>query len=453
MSTSVSTIRRKMAQEMNLWGGGTNGVPESSGTFTSVDTAGSLFHLYDNARPEPDTYWNGDYMCINPGGTGNPNLPTIWRRLADDSGYVITSSNITQANGGVFNLTAALPSAAYAAVGMTYELYKTFTPEQWMLGINYALRECFPHRHRAVLFEVPEDPSTAYYDWGHLASSLSMANPSLAPTITAVTPTGNPVTGFAASVNYSFAYSYYNAAGETLVSPTTVQVFTAGQVPQFEPLTLPEQALGVNYYCTAEGGSGTQLVRFTIGAAVVGASAPAGATPGQVDPATFQVPQIYFLKPPGRLNAIPTAFNTTSLDIVKLNGIKRRVNPNQNPARYVDLSPNWWRPAGGTIAEVMHRPLNANYNLRFECISPCRPVTAELDTTDEPLELIIAGGMVYLWNILMMSGSAQNVTVWGAELKKAEARYAQAKARYNMEQPRKTWRRPFVKIVRGISEV
>jgi hypothetical protein len=127
--------------------------------------------------------------------------------------------------------------------------------------------------------------------------------------------------------------------------------------------------------------------------------------------------------------------------------VRRRVNPGQYPERLLDLNPQWWREVGGTTIKLENRPM-ASANLRFECMAPLRAITGESDTTEEPLELMIAGGMLYLWNQLAMSGSAQNVTIWQAESKIADTRFTKARNLYQMPGPRKTMRRPFIQISR-----
>jgi len=421
---------------MNLWAGKVDGQAPGPGTFSSVDPQGSLYVVYDVNRPESDNSFNGAYMVINPGGTGNSNLSTIWRKIADDQGFV----NKT----GAFTLTAPLPSGSYAVQGMTYELYNQFTPEQWLLAVNNALRTSYPQRHRLITFEAAEDPGTRFYDWGRFASGLSLTDPGSAPTASAITDPGGKTNTWAPGV-YNIAYSITNAAGETLVSPTTSVTINAGQVLQISPITVPDAAIGVNYWCNSDAGT-SDLSQFSVGNGII--PPPSGNVaqyPGVADPTTFIVPQIQFWGPPGRLARRPVDFNTTTLDVLSLKGLKRRINRGQYPERYIDLNPNWWRETGGRNIQIYYDG-NDQYALKFECISPVRPLSGETDNTDEPLEIMIAGGMYYLWNVLSMSGSAQNVTIWQAEAKIAEARFNKARNYYQMGTPRKTMRTPFISI-------
>lgn len=440
MATAWPVIRRLVAQEQGYWGGKVDGSQPGPANFTSVDAGGSLFVVYDINRPEPDQEWDGAYLCINPGGSGNAGLATIWRRIADQNGFI----NAT----GAMTLTAPLPSSAYAQTTMTYELFKNYKPEDWMNAANYAIRAAYPQRHRLIAFEVPEDPYTEYYDWGHLAASLSIADPLVAPTVTAIADPGGRTNTWAAG-SYKFAYNIYNSAGETLVSPTTTLSLTAGQIPQFGAITVPEQASGVNYFVTEDPG-GAVLSQFTVGSGVLPNASPDNIQQqlGVADPTTFLVPVIQFWGPPSRAARTNPIFNTSNLDVssMSLKGMKRRLNPGQYPERYIDLNPGWWREAGGTTIKLEYRP-GGQKTLRFECMAPVREITSELDSTEEPRELLVAGSLFYLWNQNLTTGSTQNVTAWVDEMKSAEARYKRARNLYAMPGPRKTIRRPNIAII------
>lgn len=438
MTSPFYVVRRELAMEMNLWGGKVDGQSPGPAVFSSVDAQNSLFVVYDNIRPEPDEAWSGSYICINPGGTGNVNLPTIWRRIADDQGFINST--------GAMTLTSALPSGAYALTTMTYELFKTFTPEQWLKAINYSLRTSYPQRHRVVAFEAYEDPDTVFYDWGHLASELAMINPVSAPTVTAVAdPKGR--TNNWQSGTYTIAYSYFNAAGETLISPTTTLALSPTQVLQFAAITVPEQGLGVNYFCSQDPG-GTLLSQLTTGSGLLVDVGAVNA--GHADPNTAIVPKVNFWGPPSEVARVIPAFNTTGLDMggLSLKTIRRRTNPGQYPERYLDLNPQWWREVGGTTVKLESK--SSGTALRFECMAPVRMLSGESDATEEPLELMIAGGMLYLWNLQSMTGSSQNTTIWQAESKMAENRFTKARNLYQMPGPRKTMRRPYIFVARWL---
>lgn len=443
MTSPFYVVRRELAMEMNLWGGTVDGQAPGPGLFSLVDPQGSLFVVYDTVRPEPDDEWNGSYICINPGGTGNPALPTIWRRIADDAGFVNST--------GAMTLTAALPSSAYAQTTMTYEIFKSFTPEQWLRAVNSAIRTSYPQRHRIVAFEAAENPDTVFYDWGHLAAEQSMIDPVSAPTVSGpVDPKGR--TNYWAAGTYTVGYNTYNAAGETLVGPTTTVTLSPTTILQFNAITVPQQAIGVRYWCTQAPG-GTLLSQLSIGSGVLPDATTDNITPqpGVADRTTFIAPKIQFWGPPSRLARAVPAFNTTGLDLngLSLKTVRRRLNPGQYPEAYLDLNPQWWREVGGTVIKVNMTP-SASYALRFECMAPVRTITGESDSTEEPLELIIAGGMLYLWNALGMTGSSQNVVIWTAEAKIAEAKFAKARNLYQMPGPRKTMRRPFISVQRWL---
>jgi hypothetical protein len=430
-----------LAQEMELWGGSIDGSIPGPATFSKVDPNGNLFIVYDVNRPEPDDDWNGCWLCINPGQTGSTSIPTIWRRITDDAGFKTST--------GAMTLTSALPSSAYAATTMTYELFRMFKPEQWMNAVNYAIRNAYPQRHRLVVFEAPEDPNTMFYDWAHLASQASLVNPSGGPTVTAIADPGGQTNIWAAGT-YKVAYNLWNANGETLVSPTSSVTLSAGQVLQISTITVPEQAIGVNYFCTPDPG-GSLLAQFSLGSGVMPSPNPDNVVQqiGIADPTTFIVPAVQFWGPPGRLARTNPAFNTSTIDTTSLSlkTVKRRVNPGQFPERYIDLNPNWWREVGGTTIKLEMKPLK-NYSLHFECMAIARTLSGESDSSEEPLEILIAGGQLYLWNLLLMTGSAQNVQAWEAEVKKADDRFKKARNLHQMPGPRKTMRRPNIYIAR-----
>lgn len=432
MSIAYYKIRRLAAMEMDLWGGDPS--TGLQGTFTGNGTA-DLLSAVDTTRPEPDDEWNGSYIVLNPGQTHDTTNPTIWRRISDVAGFVNFS--------GALTFSSPVPSSAYTASGMTYELYKTFRPEQWMAAVNYAIRKSYPYRHRLIWWETPEDSGTTFYDWGHMVSNLAVADPGAAAfTVTAMTQANSTW----AAGTYKFAISYFNSVGQTLVSPVANQVsvtLAAGQCPEFNALTVPEQATGVNYWATPAPG-GAQLARFTTGDGKLDPSAPAGAMVG-LAALTFITPMIYFLAPPGRGNPIPPTLNTTAVDMASLTGIWRRTNPGQFPERFIDLAPDRWRGAGGQVAEIRFAPIS-QYSLRFIGTAPSQSVSTEIDLMDQPEELCLAGAEWYLWELLDKTASAQNLEAWKLEASNAKLRFEQAKADYKMEQPRRTMRRPFISV-------
>ena len=442
MSNPFFVVRREIAMEMGLWGGRVDGVSPGPATFTSVDSNGSLFVVYDIIRQEPDAEWNGSYIVINPGGTGNSSLPTIWRRIADDSGFINSTGAIT--------ITSPLPSSAYAQTTMTYELYKTFNPQDWLRAVNSAIRTSYPQRHRLIAFEIPENSDSSFYDWGHLAAELAMTDPVSIPTVTTPNDPGGR-TNYWATGTYTVGYNIYNAAGETLVSPTTTVSLSPTQILQFAAITVPEQAIGVRYWCTQDP-SGIDLTQLSVGSGVLPDATTDNITPqpGVADRTTFIVPKIQFWGPPSFTRTTPV-FNTTAIDLggLSVKTIKRRLNPGQYPERYIDMNPNWWREQGGTSIEVKNHQ-GGNYALRFDCMAPVRTLVGEADATEEPLELLIAGGMYYLWNLMAMTGSSQNVTIWTTEAKIAEIKFTKARNLYQMPGPRKTMRVPFISVGRWL---
>lgn len=441
MSNPFFKVRREIAQEMGLWGGTVDGQAPGPATFSVVDPNGSLYVVYDINRPEPDADWNGSYICINPGGSGDPNLLTIWRRIGDDTGFINST--------GAMTLTAPLPSSAYAQTTMTYELFKTFKPEDWLRATNSAIRTSYPQRHRVVPFEILEDPDTVFYDWADLAAELALVDPVSSPSATSIVDPGGK-TNYWATGTYTVGYNIYNAVGETLVGPSTTVSLDPTTVLQFDVITVPEQAIGVNYWCTQDPG-GSVLTRLSIGSGVLPDPTSDNITQqaGVADRTTFVVPEILFWGPPTFSRTVPP-FNTTTLDLggLSLKNVKRRTNPGQYPESYIELSPQYWREVGGTTIKLSIKPSNS-FALRFECMAPVRTITGENDPTEEPLELLIAGGMYYLWNLQAMTGSSQNTQIWTAEAKIAELKFTKARNLYQMPGPRKTMRRPFISVGRG----
>jgi len=80
-------------------------------------------------------------------------------------------------------------------------------------------------------------------------TSPSVTNPASAPTLSAVSGSTNLGAG-----TYKVAFSYKNAGGETLVSPTSSISITAGQKIRIEPISLTTNATGINYYLTPVAG-------------------------------------------------------------------------------------------------------------------------------------------------------------------------------------------------------
>lgn len=81
-----------------------------------------------------------------------------------------------------------------------------------------------------------------------------VTNPTTAPVLIAVTP--GTLTNLAAG-NYTVGYTFTNANGETLMSPTSTVTLTAGQEIQVDAITLETGATGINYYMSTAVGSST----------------------------------------------------------------------------------------------------------------------------------------------------------------------------------------------------
>lgn len=76
-----------------------------------------------------------------------------------------------------------------------------------------------------------------------LIGGAGVQNPTTAPTLTAIA-------GGLASGTYKVAYSWKNATGETMVSPTTSLAVNGSQDIRVSALTLPSGATDIYYYCS-----------------------------------------------------------------------------------------------------------------------------------------------------------------------------------------------------------
>lgn len=94
-----------------------------------------------------------------------------------------------------------------------------------------------------LVFSGELDPSQA--SPGTNTSSPSITNPASAPSVSAVSGSTNLGAGA-----YKVAYTFKNAGGETLLSPTTTITITAGQAIRVTSIALTSNATGVNYYLT-----------------------------------------------------------------------------------------------------------------------------------------------------------------------------------------------------------
>lgn len=105
----------------------------------------------------------------------------------------------------------------------------------------------------------------------------SILNPVLAPTVSSPVDGGSTL----AAGSYLVAYTYYNAAGETVISPTTSISVSSGHSLVIEAINVPTTATGVRYYLEAPsslvyglGGTNTNGAQITILAPPNNASNP-----------------------------------------------------------------------------------------------------------------------------------------------------------------------------------
>lgn len=428
ISTSYSFLRRNLAQRLNYWGGDLQS--NSPGTLTAN---GSTRTAIDITRSEPDDEWNEAWIVINPGSLDQAGSPTVWRRIAVDAGWVQST--------GTFTIQGVWP-AAYTngpLAGTSYELFKVFRPENWLQAINWALARSYPHRHIPVNFEVPQDINTRIVQWGNLVSSLSMANPSIAPIVTEIADgMGNYQPGI-----YTFAYSYFNDLGETLVSPTfSLTIMGTNSRIQFAAFTgLPAQSLGVNYYGSIQPND-TTMGQLQIGQSVFAVTPPVGQLRGlQLFGA---LPATIFAIADSGYASFPPIYNTTNVDVQELHHILKRVNPGQFPEIWNDLGSDLYKPMGGKVIKVEFFPIPA-YSLQFICTAVVPLMTKETDVTDEPPEMIYAGAESYLWNLLVKTSTIVG-TNWADLAKQALVNFESLKDDYALDRPRTIAFRPLIRL-------
>ncbi len=118
-----------------------------------------------------------------------------------------------------------------------------------------------------------------------LVSSPYVANPTAAPTLTAVSGSTSLAAG-----TYDVSYTYTNIWGATEASPSASVTLTAGEAIQVSAITLPLGAAGVNYYLSESAGSSTVLFDASGSGAqtnltalpAAGAAAPPAANTAQI---------------------------------------------------------------------------------------------------------------------------------------------------------------------------
>jgi hypothetical protein len=421
---------------MKMWGGNfsTNGPSLTTASTTNNSS------LIDTNRPEPDETWDDAWIALNPGTAS-----VVWVRVAQNGGWIGST--------GTFTLATQLgaPFATGVPSGTPYEVFQTFSPDQWLAAANWAISQAYPWRHRHVFFEAMEDINQQIIDWAHLARSSAVANPTLAPTVTASNayqgPPGPPTSptafGFQTG-NYSFGYTYLNTNGETLISPLATVALTQNQSIDIAALPVPDGVLKVNFYGTLIPG-GTALAQFTLGSGKWNPSVlPSGTGLRRGEPdGTGTIPEIFFIGPPGNDSKMPPTVNTTSIDIVDLIQLQRKYNPGQYPEIVQDLGGHMWKPLGGTTIQIWYIPIG-QFSWRFVCTAPPLAIQNETDTTGEPYEMILTGAEWFLWDLLQKTAAGQNQTAWEKLSKDAFLRYHHVMHTYAMDGASRVTRRPYI---------
>lgn len=430
VNLTYAQLRRTLAQRLNFWGGDISN--NGSG---AVSATGSTTTMVDTTRAEPDDEWNEAWIVLNPGSTNQVTLPTIWRRVAIDAGWVQST--------GVFTIQGSWPApynSSGPGAGVAYEVYKVFRPENWLQAINWALTNSYPERHVAASFEVPQNPYSRIIKWGELVKSLSVTDPVTAPTVTEI---ADGKGAFQPGV-YTFAYSYYNDIGETLTSSVATVTFNSvNSNAKFNALTsVPATVTGANYYCSIEAAD-TQLGLLPTGSGTLTGTIPVGAQLGINENGT--IPQVQFPDPFVGVNSFPSSYNTTNLSATDLFHVLQRVNPGSYPEIWNDLGADLYKPMGGQTIMLMYNPSSFS-NLKFICIGSLPTISKEVDITFEPPELLYAGAEAYLWNLLVKTSTITGSS-WEMLAKKAMADFEQFKKDYSLDLPRSTAFRPQIKVV------
>jgi hypothetical protein len=428
ISTGYSSLRRTLAQRLNYWGGDiSNNGPGALSANGTKNTA------VDITRAEPDDYWNESWIVLNPGSTDQVNLPTIWRRIAVDSGWVQST--------GTFNIQGTWPSPYTngPTAGVSYELYQVFRPEAWLQALNWALTNSYPKRHVGVTFEVPQDSYGRIIKWGDLVKNLKITDPTIAPSVSEV-PNGQ---GTFQPGTYTFAYTFYNDLGETLQSPTVNLAVTGtnSQIAFADITSVPAAVLGANYYSSIIPGD-SQLGLLSIGNSFLTSQPP----PANYTKALNKdgvIKGITFNSAYGGYSAFPPIYNTTNVDVQELHHILKRVNPGNFPEIFNDLGSDLYKPMGNKSILLMYLPLTGQ-SLRLVCSAVTPVMVKETDVTDEPPEMLYAGAEAYLWNLLQKTSTIVN-TNWQTLYKEALTTYNDLKDAYALDVPRTIAFRPAIR--------
>lgn len=421
---------------MNYWGGDISSNGPSLTTATS-----SVNTLIDKNRSEPDDEWDNAWIVINPGSTNQQTTPTIWRNVADVSGWILRTGTIT------INGTWPAPYQTGIPVSTPYEIFKIYRPENWLQAINYSLSYSYPYRHRAFSFELPQNSYTRLINYSRLAKQFaSVPSPGLALTVTEV-PDG---TGTFQPGVYTLAYTYFNDFGETLIGPTsTVNIVGNNSRIQIGQINnVASGVLGVNYYCSMEPGDPTLDLLDINSASNVPGSIPTGQNFNTQNPFVpgynlngIVYPLIFSTFNPW-FGVSPPSYNTTVVDYFRVHNILQRVNPGGKPEIWNELGGHLWQPQGEGQIMLAYLPISA-YALRFVCTATLPLLQAESDATNEPTELIYSAAEYYLWNLQVKTSTIVNVN-WDKLAQASWQKYQMNLGMYKMDSPKEFKHRPAI---------
>jgi hypothetical protein len=203
------------------------------------------------------------------------------------SGFKAAGANITISDATI--VPASVSVSVYPAPGMTLELVKE--------GVRAAILRVFARMNvgddSLKLSDLRYAVGTVRGIIDHaFAYPFSIANPILAPTVSATTVPGGIVdptlpvgvgiitsstpTTFGTIGTYNLSYTYYSAAGETPGSPSSPIVITVinGQAVSVPVITVPSSAIGVKYYIAPPSSGVYTLAGTSVGGAASILTAP-----------------------------------------------------------------------------------------------------------------------------------------------------------------------------------
>lgn len=259
-------------------------VGTTSVTSTLVSGNWNVAYTFYNANGEtqlsavsPVTLATSDNLGITVGAITLPANTTGVRYYLNPPGYSVYGLAGTSNTGGATTLTSAPDTNTVPPISNT-----TGTPVSgaaFLTAGNYQVEFSYAAAGGQTASSIASN-TVAIASGQAIKATVpgNIVDPVLAPTVTTTTTTSTLAAG-----NYIVGYSYYNAAGETVLSPTTtVNVATANTYGiVISPVNVPTNATGVHYYWEGPGhstygfaGTNTNGAQITIAAPANYSSAP-----------------------------------------------------------------------------------------------------------------------------------------------------------------------------------